>query len=67
MKSIYYQKWLHTVKLEMYVGVKGCCTFKVIMLTLNAFNMQNADEHFPVEGSENAFMSLFSQKHLEKQ
>lgn len=40
------------MKLEMfYVGV-GDAVLSVIMLILNAFNMQNADEHFPVEGFE---------------
>lgn len=34
----------------MYVGVGGCCTLD--MLILNTFNMQNADEHFPLEGFE---------------
>lgn len=52
MKIICHQKWVHTVKLEMYVGVGRCCTPDVAMLILNTFNMQNADEHFPLEGFE---------------
>ena len=31
---------------------RACSTRGVIMLILNALNMQNADEHFPVEGFE---------------
>ncbi len=30
----------------------GCSALSTIMLILNASNMQNADEHFPVEGFE---------------
>ena len=29
-----------------------CTPLRVIMLILNTFNMQNPDEHFPVEGLE---------------
>lgn len=30
----------------------GCSTLSMIMLILNALNIQNAEEHFPVEGFE---------------
>jgi len=38
----------------------------MIMLILNAFNMQNAYEHFPVEGFKNAFTYSVGPRYFEK-
>ena len=46
MEIIHYLRWVHSVKLKMfYVGVWDA-VLSVIMLILNALNMQNADGTF---------------------